>query len=197
MIRSIRNTIAALVLPSFAFAQTSPKYLFPDDALGLVHNAYIEVIDDVTGGCWTNSNSIKQKARLTLEQSGISVYDEPLATRFPISANVLITAHGKRSSSSTCFGTIEVKVADTASRFLGDIALVGDVHYFESGYIAIGPSLNNQFLEAAESSVNELAADILSGRRNETVEALIDEYGDTLKGKPWIHRITAALWITQ
>lgn len=176
--------LAALIFPSCVLAQDPPEFLFSDKALGLVHNAYIEVRDDVTGGCWTNSEAIKQKARLTLEQSGISVYEEPLATSFPVSADIYISAYGQRSASSVCYGSIEVTVADTASRYLGEVALVGDVSYFKSAYVAFGANLNNPFSEAAESSINELAADILSGRRDETVMTLIEEYGVTLAEKP-------------
>lgn len=173
-----------LLAASNAYAQDFTEYLYGEEALGLVHNASIEVIDNVTGNCWTNSNAIKQKARLTLEQSGIAAYLEPLAESFPYAASVYISAFGKRSPGSLCYGAIEVSISDTASRYLGDTPLPSGVVYFEDRSVAIGPDLNEPFSEAVEASIDTLAGTILSNRRGELVEALIDEHGDELKAKP-------------
>ena len=49
-----------------------------EESLGLIRSVYLVVDDQVDDKCWTNSDQIKQKTRLTLEQSGIRVYEEPL-----------------------------------------------------------------------------------------------------------------------
>ena len=82
--------LAFLLAPITSIAQNNQDFLFGEDALGLIHNVHLSVNDRVTGGCWTNIESIKQKTRLTLEQSGISVYLEPLSTTFPLAANISI-----------------------------------------------------------------------------------------------------------
>lgn len=182
-----RLTLAALTAALFSqpvFAQDVPGMLWGSESLGLVHNASIEIFDDVSGGCWTNAEAIKQKARLTLEQSGISAYLEPLATRYPYAAAVHIDAFGQRASDSRCFGAIEVGVTDTAARTIGETYLVGDLYYFQERATAIGSSLNDQFATHAEESINKLAAEILSNRRNETVAALIAEHEEALSARP-------------
>lgn len=182
---------AVLFLPSFVLAQAPPNYLFGVKALGLVHNAAIEVVDNVTDNCWTNAEAIKQKARLTLEQSGINVYLEPLSESFPYAASIYISAYGERSPASICYGVISVSVSDTASRYIGDTPLPSRIIYFEDESVAMGSDLNSQFSESAENSINTLAGTILSGRRNELAASLIEEHGDELLATP---ETQAELW---
>ena len=183
-IASILSALTAMTIAAPVFSQNDLNYIFGGDSLGLVHNASIAVYDDVSGGCWTNAEAIKQKARLTLEQSGISVYLEPLSTRYPAAAAIYIEAFGERAADSTCYGSIEVGVSDTASRMIGDTHLMGEINYFRETSAAIGYTLNEQFSRAVEENINKLAAEILSTRRNEKVESIIGEYGESLAAKP-------------
>lgn len=180
----IKSILSLIAFSSPALAQPANELIFSKEALGLVHNASIEVVDEVKGGCWTNAEAIKQKARLTLEQSGISVYLEPLADRFPHVAAIYITGFGERSTSSLCFGSVQVTVSDTAARFIDDSALIATAVYYEDTSVAIGPDLNRQFAEAVEQSINTLAANILSGRRDPAVEQLLEQHSEALASKP-------------
>lgn len=182
--------IAGISFASHAISQDDLNYIFSEESLGLVHSASITINDGVTDGCWTNADAILQKSRLTLEQSGISVYLEPLATSYPQSAAIYIEAFGNRSSGN-CIGFIEVGISDIASRYLGETQLIGEISYFRKQNIAFGRSLNPHFAIAVENSINELAAQILSNRRSDTVSRLIDQRGNVLRAKP---ETNAELW---
>ncbi|MCL7941232.1 hypothetical protein M8009_13140 [Halomonas sp. ATCH28] len=172
----------AVFLSNPAYAQIN--LLNSNESLGLIHSASIEVFDDVTGGCWTNAEAIKQKARLTLEQSGVSVYLEELSENYPYSASIYIEAFGKRSESSVCFGSIEVAIGDTSSRSIGETYLLGSIYFYRDRSVAMGRSLNEPFSKSVEESINKLAAEIISKRRNEDVKQLIDQHEEELKAEP-------------
>ncbi|WP_288367473.1 hypothetical protein [uncultured Marinobacter sp.] len=176
--------LAFLLAPITSIAQNNQDFLFGEDALGLIHNVHLSVNDRVTGGCWTNIESIKQKTRLTLEQSGISVYLEPLSTTFPLAANISIEAFGDRTSYSTCYGSLSISVVSSANRNFRGVTLIAEGRYFHRNYVAIGNSLNEQFSEASETAINELSATIISKRRNELVKELITLYGEILTATP-------------
>ena len=58
-----------------------------ETALGLVHHISLDVNDEVTGNCWTNVKYVKDKARLELQRSNISIIDYSIDTNlfwFPI-----------------------------------------------------------------------------------------------------------------
>ncbi|MFG6159614.1 hypothetical protein ACGTNG_12480 [Halomonas sp. 1390] len=185
-IRAIGSIILSVPLTvlfqSSAYSQI--HLLSSNESLGLIHNASIEVFDDVTGGCWTNAEAIKQKARLTLEQSGVSVYLEELSENYPYSASIYIEAFGKRSSSSACFGSIEVGIQDTSSRSIGESYLLGSINFYRQRSVAMGRSLNEPFSNSVEESINKLAAEIISNRRNENVQRLFNKHGEDLQEEP-------------
>lgn len=181
------TVLSSVIFSQTAFAQDAPKILWGSESLGLVHNVSIEIFDNVSGGCWTNAEAIKQKARLTLEQSGISTYLVPLSAGYPFAAAIHVDAFGQRAADSSCFGSIEVGVTSTASRTLGDTYLVGDLYYFQERATAVGVNLNESFANYVEEKINKLASEILSYRRNEHVEALIAEHGEALSATPETH----------
>ena len=160
-----------------------PRVFLSDESLGLLYNVSLSVNDDITGGCWTNAEAIKQKTRLTLEQSGISVHLQPMASRYPYNADLRISAFGRRGAAG-CFGYIEVAIVDVGVRVIGNADLAGGLVYFSDSAVATGGSLDDQFASFVEGTTNELAATILSSRRHEKVAPLLELYGEQLKARP-------------
>lgn len=75
-------------------------------------------------------------------------------------------------------------VGDTSGRSIGDSYLLGSIYFFRDQAVAMGPSLNEQFASTVDESITTLAADILSGRRNEDVIQLIGQHKEELKAEP-------------
>lgn len=180
----------AWMLATILFSQVSlsqeatiPRVTLFDESLGLLHNVSLSVNDNITGGCWTNAEAIKQKTRLTLEQSGISVHLQPMASRYPYNGDLQISAFGGRSAAGRCLGHIEIAIVDIGIRTMANADLVGEIVYFSDSAIAAGEDLNDQFASHVEKATNELAATILSSRRHEKVAPLLELHEKQLKAQ--------------
>jgi hypothetical protein len=156
--------------------QPNSKFVEVKESLGLIRNAYLVIDDQVEGKCWTNTDQVKQKARLTLERSGISVYDEPLFIISPVSTNIVITGLGLRSDAGTCFGSIEVSSFREIFTYFGDVSIKYSGSNFSRNSVAISSSnLNSSFLSAVDTFISQLSSDVIAGRRNQNVNAILEK----------------------
>lgn len=175
----------------FLFGVLGPLFVHADDqsmksiieveeSLGLIRNVHLVVDDQVDDKCWTNSDQIKQKARLTLEQSGIRVYEEPLFIISPFSSNIVISGLGQRTESGICFGKIEV---DSYREVFTDFSDVSIKYYgsnFSRSSVAINSrNLDASFLSSVDTFISQFSSDVFAGRRNEHVGNILNERGDT------------------
>lgn len=156
--------------------QPTRKFIEVKESLGLIRNAYLVIDDQVEGKCWTNADQVKQKARLTLEQSGISVYDEPLFIISPFSTNIVITGLGLRSDAGTCFGNIEVSSFREVFTDFGDVSIKYSGSNFSRNSVALSSgNLNSSFLAAVDTFISQLSSDMFAGRRNQHVNAILEK----------------------
>ncbi len=186
---STRSIVSATLFVLLALApfgtyaedgQTNSKFVEVKESLGLIRNVYLAIDDQVEGNCWTNIDQVKQKARLTLEQSGISVYDEPLLIISPFSTNIVITGLGLRSDSGTCFGNIRVENYREMFTDFGDVT----IKYFGSNFgrssVALSSSsLNSSFLSAVDTFISQFSSGVIAGRRNSYVSQILENKKDS------------------
>jgi len=151
-----------------------------EESLGLIRSVYLVVDDQVDDKCWTNSDQIKQKTRLTLEQSGIRVYEEPLFIISPFSSNIVISGLGQRTESGICFGNIEV---NSYREIFTDFSNTSIKYYgsnFSRSSVAISSrNLDVSFLSSVDTFISQFSSDVFAGRRNEQVGKVLKKSGDT------------------
>lgn len=142
-----------------------------DNGIGLIDHVYLVVHDDITGGCWSNINAVKNRVRAKLSQANISVYDEHLAFYDGYYALLEITGTGYRSG-GMCVGMIDYAVYADAQGEILNFATNREWSYpvqavlFERLSVANNPNnLNQQFLSTVDSATDEIIGDIYEGRR--------------------------------
>ena len=150
------------------------KYVEFTDSLGLIKNVHLVINDQVEGMCWTNINQVKQNARLTLEQSGISVYDEPLMIISPLSTNLIIAGHGRRSYDNGCYGNIELSSYRIVDIAFGNISVerIG-INFKRSMIVSSEKNLNDLFVSSVDTLVSMFCSDVIAGRRNPIVSEIL------------------------
>lgn len=176
--------IAPQVVAQDGEANVSNDIIIVKHSPGLIRNVHLQIEDQVSDKCWTNSNQIKQKARLTLEQSGIHVYDEPLFIITPFSINLVITGLGERSDRGTCYGNIAVQAyrkifTDFLEAKIGYFAVI----FYQNSVALNSDNLNESFLNASDTFVSQLASDIIASRREPVVKKVLGKMSDE-KTKP-------------
>lgn len=158
---------------------TEPKDVIGvHESLGLIRNIGLIIDDQVTGKCWTNVNQIKQKTKVALEQSGIRVYGEELASISPFSTNLKINGLGGRSSAESCFGSMTIYTLKALEHDWKVQIEYAASNFTRSAVIKGYRSLNNQFMSYSEEVVSEFIADIIKGRRDPIVAKLLSENPD-------------------
>lgn len=179
-----QNLIAIAFFAAIPTASNAES-IWSDESLGLIKHVSINIQDDVTGGCWTNMNSIKQSARLKLEQSGVNVYSEQLPGDTPFAYNIDIYGSGMRRDSSTCVGSFAIRISSLGYvEFDSELEIAGSTLIFDAGAVGYGPTLNKNFKEIADSQITQLSAEIISQRRNPTIAAAIKRHQDAYNGRP-------------
>lgn len=170
--RLTRYSLLALLF-STAFPAVADD-LFLWTGIGLIERVKLVVNDNVSGGCWTNANSVKQKIRLTLEQSGIGVESDVGILFEPKNARVTVTVSGKRVQ-GTCYSAYDFKVMRFAEERLGIVRIAVPADLFSRNGAASGENVNAQVLSSMTEFANEFAADVLKERRNPTTQKALEE----------------------
>ncbi|WP_163650765.1 hypothetical protein [Modicisalibacter sp. 'Wilcox'] len=180
------GTIFGVALITSAQASDDLLFIGPDSYSGTIKNVSLYVDDQVDGNCWTNVDSIRQNARLKLEQSNIRVYNEPMAGFYPFNATMIITGVGYRVS-GICAGAITVKVTTTvaSTSFNKNIFMSLDGDLLNKTLIATSSNnLNQSFSETSDAAVAEFSSNVISGRRNNAVQKLINDNISIYKKEP-------------
>ena len=170
-----------LLLSTASYGREQPKadIVEAEQSLGLIQVVELAMEDQVEGGCWTNVERVKQRARLALEQSGIKVYTEPLFHVAPFTTRLSVSALGKRGG-GVCFGDVVVRASGRSFLRWGEneeFAIETMSVNFSKRAIFVNPrSLDGQILEAVDTFVSEFAADVIANRRHGTVAKLLKEY---------------------
>ena len=148
------------------------------ESLGLIRNIGLIIDDQVTGKCWTNINQIKQKTKLALEQSGIRVYGEALASISPFSINLKFDGLGGRTSAESCLGSMTIYTLKVLEHDWKVQIQYKASNFTRSAVIKGYKNLNNQFMSYSQEVVSELIADIITGRGDPVVAKLLSENPD-------------------
>ncbi len=162
-------------------AEESSKLIGPIESRGLIRFVDIVIDDQVVSGCWTNGQQIKQKARLTLEQSGVAVSIEPLALVSPFEARLFIRAMGGRTESGLCSGALMVDVVGEGFVNWGSKVRSYDIasqrRLYNRCSAMVGPdNLNTMILRSADTAVTEFSADVIKYRRSKAVKELLSMF---------------------
>ncbi|MFC4353034.1 hypothetical protein ACFOW6_15905 [Fodinicurvata halophila] len=159
---------------------TYPTYISLEESLGLIQNVHLEVVDDVEGGCWTNVETVRQKARLAFEQSDIRVYQEPLASTSLFTPKFLINTVGWRTERGTCVGTMNVRSISRVYTELGKQEEfnvgVNSISFEYQATMTSIDNLNTTILDSTEQATSKFIADIISNSRNKNVSQLLNSF---------------------
>ena len=172
--------------------KTFPQILFEENEnYGLVQDVVLIIDDQATNNCWTNSSLIKNKIKLTLEQSGVPVMDNSNYSINLFHPIVQVALLGRRDSSGGCFGMMEGKVSFGSSSGYGqffwsfDDKSVAFDKYVPSSLETIlmidtttmvSPNnFNSQANDFFEGFIADFASKVIAGRRSDKVQKLLDE----------------------
>lgn len=162
-------------------------WIHPKIAPGVVRHVRLVVDDQVSGSCWTNSRDAFVKVRLVLEKIDVSVTEEEFSFYEVTTPFVVLKALGLRSGNSCAVHatfSVEYQAISEASRLNGVSAEV--VHlpimFSRSAIFTNGSSANRQLTTFFETSAEDLASEVLSGRRDPDVRAYLDAFTLTADG---------------
>ncbi len=186
--RKVSGVAVGLLLSAsspLVFGQEPTRFLLGEEqSLGIVKNVGIEVVDQVTDGCWTNVGSVENRLSAKLEQAGISTYDEPLGMNNGFNVNLVVNVVGYESSRELCAGYFQYFLEVSSAREFNDPdsesswRILYDSRPFERGVLFTGPrNLNEQILSSADSYTDELITLVYQGRRIDRVEELSSVVG--------------------
>jgi hypothetical protein len=178
---------------SFGHAQ-DVEYINYEDAIGLIHNVHVYIVDNVSGGCWTNLNAVENRVTAKLEQAGVRTYNERLAFLNGVSVQLYIEPTGYRTNSGLCVGSLAYSIGANASQTIGDVESTGTTWsvsrmstIYQNGVTFSGPNnFNSDILEAVDSYTDELIGKIHKGRRAEAVRNLLSTF-PVLISEPMTH----------
>lgn len=145
--------------------------------VGLMESAYLLVNDDVSGGCWTNIQAVKDRIRYRLESEGISVSQEEFLITTPKNPIIVFSVFGDRFV-GRCGASYRLEVlVPAASSSWGtgskvNVAIRGLMPlWVNSGRLtsAVDAKANGQLINSADSLMDSLLADVLSSRKDKMV----------------------------
>lgn len=141
----------ALITPGFAGAEV---YGTGQDGLSTFPTISVKLIDNATGGCWTNLGETSQYAKDKLKLAGANVVDAAYFLQDP-SATLVVDVFSNRFNTGKCYGAISVtleSIATTTSGHSGYIVFSHQSQIF-TGY----ENANIFVLERVGAAINELA----------------------------------------
>lgn len=156
---------------------SEPTWVSPDGALGLITWVDLQARDDVEGDCWTNSEAIRSKVHLIFEQNDMYVAPDDIFRHRIESPKVELSAFGHRDSAGTCVVSasfdVEFWAHDNQWRDAKEspivVAFKGSL--FRRDYVVWNKGRVNEALdEFFVSSASELAAKVISARRNDAMQ---------------------------
>ncbi len=182
-----------LALPSPALTQSDAgfEFLDRDQTLGFVTFAEIALNDDVTGGCWTNADSIRARIRLLFEQNDIETIDN-ISFNSMSAPFVSVSAFGFKNG-SLCIVSAEFSVLARGTSYWdaserdGNYWLVAHVNQmYSSQHLFSGPNpVNDDISDWFEGQASNFLASVLASRRDPYVREFKTEF-PTLFEKPEI-----------
>lgn len=161
-------------LAAIALIQADVPVVFSADYPGLVDVVEIEIVDHVTGGCFTNASVLARSLEQILENDGIRVQERSgdNSLRHP---RLLITASGFEDTVNGgqrigCSGALLMQV--NFSTFIKLEGETGDEAFLQASVTPIetlmaiteAGTLNDSLLEAAEEFTRQFAIEVSSRR---------------------------------
>lgn len=182
---------AALTLSSHTYSQDAGiAFLEPEAVMGITKNIYLNVIDEVDGGCWTNSGVIEQEARNILTNNGVNVSLEPLTSNRLMTAEIRIGAVGYRTE-GLCVGFANLTLMRPFIHESYSNAGNGYSHIYmgssidkERGFVISGSLLNQNIRDVAQEFIYEISSDVADGRKTEEAKLYIEHFSEYYNADP-------------
>ncbi len=108
------------------------------DLLGLIEGVHLEMVDEVSDGCWTNIGDVQDQVRSAFEAANISVRSIETADSATHPA-LIVSARGQRVDDSYCIVQTEIRMSFVTSSRFAEASEGGDV------YIINYNSVSNMF----------------------------------------------------
>ncbi|MEQ6918020.1 hypothetical protein [Halomonas aquatica] len=185
-LRKILFIVSASMISATSFSQTTDLQRFIDmeESIGLVNYVELAVIDSVEGGCWLNSEEIKQEVRLQLESNGVGVYTEEVIGTFPEITTLEILGIGRRLNNQLCAGSLVIDLSGIIGEKYKERTFVGLSSIYEALFFGYGSSLDSHFKNATNQAISEMLANRFKSKRNNQVSEILQEYGGELQDPP-------------
>ncbi|PJE29822.1 hypothetical protein CVM39_07940 [Pseudooceanicola antarcticus] len=169
------GALSLSLISGSASGEQGDTFLPSQARVGIVDFAYLEVSDQVSDNCWTNSDTIRAKSRLSFEREGIPVlgYDPAFFGTRVVFAKV--TAFGFRTS-GVCAVSARFSVsAPVDNRWVS--SETGEGYYLDywatvferNSIFSNGTNVNQQLAEFYEAAVSDFVSDWISANRTEEV----------------------------
>lgn len=160
-----------------------PEYLSSSSMPALITSATLDVSDGVTDNCWTNSEVVKSKIYLLLEQNEIFVPDYDVAFYNPQTVSILLSAFGFRTGSGVCAVSAEFSVDTKIYQSWGggggkqeySIPYVASI-YSRASVFTNSANVNDQILNLFDGAASEFAAKVISARRSPEIRQYRSQY---------------------
>ena len=138
--------ILMLILPNFGAAMSKPEWA--NWTYSDLPPIQVELLDDATGGCWTNIGEVKTYAEDKLRLAGASVLDSTGNNYSPVAngkaALFALTVKAERHEYGFCWGAIDIKLV----KFIKDGNINGTFSYAYTRFTNMrAKNFNNDVLD--------------------------------------------------
>lgn len=174
--------LSILKNPAYAHDIVGAKFLSEKQQLGLISHINLSISDQVTGGCWLNSSTVKSKTRLSFEQNNIKVSSSPFRYNSVNNPVVTLKVLGYKINGG-CVVTTSIDVQHVSGALMGGqknnetFYLSKFVSSWQKSSLMSGTSpMDDRIDSYFEGYVSELIADIIVARRDPLIRSLIESF---------------------
>ncbi|WP_112944486.1 MULTISPECIES: hypothetical protein [unclassified Rhizobium] len=152
-----------------------------DASVGLIRAVELVVSDQVDDKCFTNVGAVSARIRALLENAGIPVYSEPLASPLPFNPKLFVVVLGFRAGNGPCVASAEMSVEFGSETDLGSLTYTRGVYRVKGPQVmwrkhslfSRGDNANEVLLEKVQEWTDSLTADIAAARRDPEVQKFL------------------------
>ncbi|MGR9465915.1 hypothetical protein [Rhizobium leguminosarum] len=149
-------------------------------AVGLIRAVELQVSDQVEDKCLTNASALSARIRAQLENAGIAVYNEPLATSLPVNPRLVLTILGFKVGGA-CVASVSMSIEYSTDTNLGSLAYTNgffrvlgqQVMWRNSSLFSRGGIVDDAILSQVQEWTDTLTADIAKAKRDPNVQKFL------------------------
>lgn len=188
IIGGLTGLLGTLALVASANAEIVSVQISPLELPGLVDSVNLEVIDDVSDGCWTGARAVRTQVTQMLEAAGIDLADGGQADS-AFHPAMIVSAAGERVNDAYCIVQTEVRVSFVSySQFAesnadGNVLLLGvntiSTMFRANVAIVADDHVNDEITQWVGQVVGAFTQDVATKRQMQGIQTLRQSLGLT------------------